>query len=251
MLSLMMVLIFTSVQAQEYTWDQLSIGGGGYVTGVIVHPTEPNLVYCRTDVGGAYKYNFSSGKWEQLITADAMPAEVMNLVEGEGPGVARARVYSVASIAVDPSNANILYAACGENSGASHEGVVLKSTNRGASFIRTNLTVPISGNTDGRVFGERLAVDPNNSNVVYFGSRNQGLWVSTNGGIDWSQVSTSQVPVGKKFRNTSGVDMGISSVIFDDASGTTGGKTSRIYVASSYEGIYMSENAGSTSDGNP
>ena len=42
----------------------------------------------------------------------------------------------------------------------------------------------------GRGMGERLAVDPSNSNIIYFGSRSDhGLWRSTNGGASFAQVT--------------------------------------------------------------
>jgi hypothetical protein len=40
---------------QSYTWRNVEIGGCGFVTGTVFHPTEPGLVYARTDVGGAYR----------------------------------------------------------------------------------------------------------------------------------------------------------------------------------------------------
>ena len=50
----------------EYTWDNVKIGGGGLVSGVLFHPTEENLVYARTDVGGMYRWDNSLGQWIQL-----------------------------------------------------------------------------------------------------------------------------------------------------------------------------------------
>jgi pimeloyl-ACP methyl ester carboxylesterase len=53
----------------------------------------------------------------------------------------------------------------------------------------------LGGNMPGRGDGERLAVDPNNSNIIYYGATGDstttfGLWKSTNGGSAWSQVSS-------------------------------------------------------------
>ena len=59
--------------AQEYTFKSVDIGGGGWVTGVIAHPTEQNLIYSRTDVGGAYRWNKQTQRWQQLIKASSMP----------------------------------------------------------------------------------------------------------------------------------------------------------------------------------
>ncbi len=38
--------------AENYTWRNAEIVGGGFVTGIVYNRTEPGLVYARTDIGG-------------------------------------------------------------------------------------------------------------------------------------------------------------------------------------------------------
>ena len=48
----------------------------------------------------------------------------------------------------------------------------------------------MGGNEDGRGVGERLAVDPNDNRVLFFGSRHEGLWKSTDCAATWKKVET-------------------------------------------------------------
>ena len=40
------------------TWKNARFGGGGgFVPGIVFHPTEPGVAYARTDIGGIYRLN--------------------------------------------------------------------------------------------------------------------------------------------------------------------------------------------------
>ncbi|HYH02906.1 MAG TPA: xyloglucanase, partial [Bacillota bacterium] len=53
---------------QEYTWKNVVTGGGGgYVPGIIFNTKEKDLIYARTDMGGAYRWEPSTGTWTQLL----------------------------------------------------------------------------------------------------------------------------------------------------------------------------------------
>jgi hypothetical protein len=209
--------------SSQYKWHQLKIGGGGYVTGIALSPI--GLKYIRTDVGGAYKLG-PHDTWQQLITANAVPNPTQ-------------QDYNVESFAVSASNPQTLYLAVG-NDLSNQTGRILKSTNQGQSFTDSGQRWYMGGNASYRQGGERLAVDPKNDNVVYFGSRKDGLWVTTDGAKTWNQVTG--VPVG----SNTGDPAGDKFVVFDPNSGTTNGKTNRIYVGVAGLGIYVSNDAGST-----
>ena len=52
--------------AQAYNWKSVVIKGGGFVTGIIPHPNASGLMYCRTDVEGAYRWSATNDSWIPL-----------------------------------------------------------------------------------------------------------------------------------------------------------------------------------------
>src|SRR5678815_3274763 len=180
LLSITLILALTQVPvfAQSYTWRNVQIVGGGFIVGVVFNQTEPNLVYTRTDIGGAYRLDNATSRWVPLL--DSISWDDWNLT-------------GVASIASDPVNPNNVYLAVGTytNEWTTQNGAILRSSDRGATWQRTMLPFKIGGNMPGRGAGERLAVDPNNSNVLYLGAPSgNGLWRSTDAGVTWAKVTS-------------------------------------------------------------
>src|SRR5262245_64326510 len=53
---------------ETYTWRNVAIGGGGgFVPGIVFNTTEQNLIYARTDIGGAYRWDQTAGRWVPLL----------------------------------------------------------------------------------------------------------------------------------------------------------------------------------------
>src|SRR5690349_4445880 len=54
--------------SQAYTWKNVVTGGGGgFVVDIVFNQKQKDLIYARTDIGGAYRWNPSSGTWTQLL----------------------------------------------------------------------------------------------------------------------------------------------------------------------------------------
>ncbi|MEO1449023.1 MAG: hypothetical protein AAFV07_05810, partial [Bacteroidota bacterium] len=214
-----------SAIAQNYTFQPARVGGGGFVIEIVAHPTQNNLLFARTDVGGAYKWNAGNNSWEQLINASAMPNALMTDQQpnGKEESAQRASIYECAGIAVARTNSNIIYIAGGSNQGNGTDpenGFLIKSSNGGNSFTLTSLRVPTKGNGEQRKVERRLAIDPRNANVVFYGTLRSGLRLSTNGGSSWSLVGgglPSSTPLVSLNGNR---EMGHNYVVFDYSSGS-------------------------------
>lgn len=159
-----------------YTWKSVQIVGGGFVDGIIFHPTAKNIRYARTDMGGAYRWNATADRWQPIL--DWVPYKDRNLM-------------GIESIAVDPLDPNRVYVACGTYTNANTpNGAILRSDDRGHTFQRTNVPFKFGGNEDGRGNGERLDVDPVDGRVLYLGTRHDGLWRSGDRGATWARVTS-------------------------------------------------------------
>ena len=58
---------YERTKESNYAWRNVEIVGGGYVPGIVFNTTEPGLVYARTDIGGAYRWNARTKRWIPLL----------------------------------------------------------------------------------------------------------------------------------------------------------------------------------------
>jgi hypothetical protein len=244
-LLLVAVLFSNTVKAQKsnrpYNWKSVQIAGGGFVDGVIFHPTAKGLLYCRTDMGGAYSWNDALKAWEPLL--DWVSYKDNNLM-------------GVESIALDANDPNRLYIACGTYTSSPGPNAILSSDDKGKTFKRTDVKFRMGGNENGRGNGERMAVDPNNGNIIYMGTRLDGLWCSKDRAVTWNRVQSFPeitepvAPLGsettRRYRPRAN---GIIFVIFDPKSGSLNKGSKIIYTGISQKGkdnLYKSTDAGVT-----
>lgn len=165
-----------TVPQEAYSWKSVQIVGAGFVDGVIFHPTARNVRYARTDIGGAYRWDAAGDRWQPIL--DWVSLKDLNLM-------------GVESIALDPTDPNRVYLACGTYTRQdAPNGAILRSGNRGRNFERSDLPFKLGANEDGRGNGERLAVDPGDGRILYMGTRHDGLWRSQDRGATWARVAS-------------------------------------------------------------
>jgi photosystem II stability/assembly factor-like uncharacterized protein len=161
--------------APAYRWRNVVIGGTGFITGVLFHPAVRGLAYARTDIGGAYRWDDRAARWIPLT--DHIGWDDWNLL-------------GVEAMAVDPAHPDRLYLALGTYTQPwSGNGAVLRSEDRGRTWRRTDLTVKLGANEDGRGTGERLLVDPRDSDTLWLGTRHDGLLKSADRGATWAPAT--------------------------------------------------------------
>jgi photosystem II stability/assembly factor-like uncharacterized protein len=149
----------------------------GRIRGIDVHPTNPNVVYIGAAAGGIWKTTNGGANW----------------VDKSGD----LNMLTFGSIAIDPSNTDVVYAGSGETmwlfNTTTFEGDGLyKSTNGGDNW--TKITNGFGSQTQ---FSD-IKVSPTNSNIIlaslgtgnynYQGVTNQGVWRSADAGVTWTRV---------------------------------------------------------------
>jgi len=161
----------------------------GRVTGVVIDPSDPNVIYISTAGGGAWKTKNSGRTWTPLFDNTA--------------------AMFTGAIAVAPSDPRIIYLGTGEpnNSGDSFYGSgVYKSTNSGKTW--TLMTNVGGGNPLLGTAVSQIVVDPTNANRPYVatsdistvngitGPGTAGIW--THNGTTWVNLTaiTSSVRLG-------------------------------------------------------
>ena len=216
------LLAFNSLIGQNYSWKNVNFQGTGYVDGIAVHPVS-NDIYIRTDVGGVYQWDTSNNLW-------------IPITDGKIP------YYGIEALALNPSDENEIFLITGGSSSGFATGKLYKSTDKGVTWKQlTNFSVPVAVNDPWRNDDPRLTVDPNNGGaVMFFASRQNGLWKSLNFGVSWTRIASTVIPSGNV---SSG---GQSFVVFDKNSGNTSTNSTTLYVGVSGSGIYKSTDGGTS-----
>ena len=150
-----------------YEYKNAPIPGGGYVTGFLFDKKHPDVLFCRTDIGGTYRYEVKEERWKSLIDHVTMerPDETCPI-----------------AIALNEEEEGTFYIVCGVGRG---NGTVAVSKDYGETFTYREIPVEVHGNWSGRGTGYRLVY---NNGTLYYASQKGGLLISSDEGENWRQT---------------------------------------------------------------
>jgi photosystem II stability/assembly factor-like uncharacterized protein len=150
-----------------FVGDVYSSSALGRVNCTAFHPNDNTTFWVGTPAGGLWKTTDSGTSWSPMTDGFAS--------------------IGVSAIAVNPTNADILYVLTGDGDGRDSPSIgIMKTTNGGYSWNSTAL----SWGTNQNVYGYKLLIDPENSQVLLAAMSN-GIWRTSNGGTSWTQVTTT------------------------------------------------------------
>lgn len=143
----------------------------GRIIDLKVHPNNPSTWYVAAACGGVFKTVNAGTTFEPIFD--------------------QAGVYSIGCLAIDKNNPNIIWVGSGENNNqrsVSYGDGIYKSEDAGKSFKNVGLA-------KSEHIG-MIAIDPNNSDIVYVASYgplwnaggDRGIYKTTDGGKTWKNI---------------------------------------------------------------
>ncbi len=189
-----------NVLADQPQWRSIGpYNVGGRVRSIVVHPTDPNNVYIGTAAGGAWHTTNGGETWTPIF--DNQNASAFG------------------SLALDPSNPNVLWAATGEIEASIDAYLgngIYKSTDGGSTWSHVGLA-------NVGAFS-KIHVHPLNSDFIVAGAvkNGAGFYKTTDGGKNWQKTFNGPVS-----------DVSISYQTQND-----------VYIGVTGEGVYHSGDGG-------
>ncbi len=177
--------IFKSVDGGK-TWNHIGLGDIQQVSRVIVHPTNPDIVfvaglghpYGANEMRGVFRSLDGGGTWEKTLYINQNTGAVQ--------------------VEFDPSHPQVLFADMWEHLEGPWENAkftgpnsgLYKSIDGGTTWIKITKGLPTTEQGLGRI---GVAIAPSNSNRMYAtvdAKENGGIYISNDNGENWSLINT-------------------------------------------------------------
>ena len=190
LISLILLLIATSLSAQDFSTDILkdmkprNIGPGGMsgrVTAIDVVTKNPEVIYVGTASGGLWKSESGGVKWKPIFEKEA--------------------TASIGAVTIQQSNPSVIWLGTGE-------GNPRNSLNGGYGVYRSldaGKNWDLMGLENTRHI-HRIIIDPTNPNIIYIGAigspwgehEERGVYKTKDGGKTWNKIlyATNKTGVG-------------------------------------------------------
>jgi photosystem II stability/assembly factor-like uncharacterized protein len=163
-------LKFTEAAA-PYQWDNVVIGGGGWMVALAVHPQIPDLLWLGSDVSGPWKREPGRECWRAQAWNQWTPRNLSGIL----------------GLALDPREGSTVYVERGDHEVGGRQGLYV-TRDGGQTWTLALNKFSWSNAGPARKWGPSIAVDPNQPDVVYWGTFRDGVWRSLDAGKTWQQV---------------------------------------------------------------
>jgi len=216
------------------SWSWIGPGNiGGRLRAIVIHPTAPNTMWIGSAGGGIWKTTNGGASW--FPCDDFLPS------------------LAVATMVIDKTNPNVLYAGTGEGFFETEDGTMNTSAIRGAGIFKTTdggttwTQLPSTANADFYQVN-RLVMHPGNP-MILLAATSTGIWRTTDGGQTWSK-RWSGIAMDLRLHPTDGNqavcgthDAGVrytldGGLTWNAASGAVGHRTEVCYAPSSPNIVY-------------
>ena len=152
-------------------WEELGPGNiGGRTRALVIHPTQPDIMYAAGVAGGVWKTDNAGESWQPLSDMAA------NL--------------AVTTISLDPNNPDIIYAGTGEgffNGDALRGDGIFKSADAGVTWTQIQSTASNSNFH----YTSKVVHSPTNASTIYASTRT-GIHKSIDNGENWESIYSSE-----------------------------------------------------------
>jgi len=149
-------------------WHSSKIGGGGYILSIAMNPSNTDIVYAFSDVGGIFRSDDSGRNWRMIH----------NTIHPQS-------LDCVRDLLVNPDNPAEIIAAVGTQ-WAKQQGIY-KSVNGGENWKKV-LDCQVFGNGPNRSMGAIIQRSPKDKNTIYAAPGLDGFFVSRDAGETWENL---------------------------------------------------------------